>query len=95
MQRGHMVRVNQRRSNVEIIAEMLRIGANGAAKTRLMYNTNMSYSQTNKYLHFLIGQGYLDRMNAGSLSVNYQATEKGLSLLKCINGFTEILGLSD
>jgi predicted transcriptional regulator len=90
-----MMRVNQRRSDVEIIAEMLRIGANGAAKTKIMYNANMSYSQINKYLHFLIGQGYLDRINAGSLSVTYQATGKGLHLMKCIDGFIEILGLDD
>jgi predicted transcriptional regulator len=90
-----MMRVNQRRSDVEIIAEMLRIGANGAAKTKIMYNANMSYSQMKKYLHFLIGQGYLDHINAGSLLVTYQATEKGLNLLKCIDGFIEILGLHD
>lgn len=88
------MRVNQRRSDVEIIAEMLRIGANGAAKTKIMYNANMSYIQMKKYLHFLIGQGYLDRINAGSLSVTYQATDRGLNLLKSIDGFIEILGLN-
>ncbi|MFC1916456.1 winged helix-turn-helix domain-containing protein [Chloroflexota bacterium] len=90
-----MMRVNQRRSDVEIIAEMLRIGANGAGKTKIMYNANMSYFQIEKYLHFLIDQGYLDRKNAGGLSVTYQATGKGLNLMKCIDGFIEILGLDD
>ena len=89
------MRVNQRRSDVEIIGEMLRIGANGAAKTKIMYSANMSYNQMKKYLHFLTGQGYLDRSDAGNPSVRYQATEKGLNLLKCIDGFTEILGLYD
>ena len=54
------MRVNQRRSDVEIIAEMLRIGERGAAKTKIMYNANMSYSQMKKYLRFLTNQGYLD-----------------------------------
>ena len=89
------MRVNQRRSDVEIIAEMLRIGMNGAAKTKIMYNANMSYSQMKKYLRFLIGQGYLDSVRVGNLSVTYQATERGLNLLKCIDGFIEILGLYD
>jgi predicted transcriptional regulator len=34
--------MNQRRSNIEIISEMLRIGAEGAGKTEIMYSANMS-----------------------------------------------------
>lgn len=89
------MRVNQRRSDVEIIAEMLRIGLNGAQKTKIMYDANMSYSQLRKYLHFLISQGYLDGVRADNLSVTYQATKRGLNLLKSIDGFIEILGLND
>ena len=89
------MRVNQRRSDVEIIAEMLRIGENGAVKTKIMYNANMSYSQMKKYLRFLINQGYLDSVRAGNPSVMYQATDRGLNLLKSIDGFIEILGLND
>ena len=89
------MRVNQRRSDVEIIAEMLRIGANGAAKTKIMYNANMSYIQLKKYLGFLMSQGYLDIVRAGNPSVTYQATERGLNLLKCIDTFIEIFGLYD
>ena len=89
------MRVNQRRSDIEIIAEMLRIGENGAGKTKLMYNANMSYVQMKKYLRFLINQGYLDSVRTGNLSVTYQATERGLNLLKSIDGFIEILGLND
>jgi len=89
------MRVNQRRSDVEIIAEMLRIGANGAAKTKIMYNANMSYIQMKKYLGFLTRQGYLGIVSAGNPSVTYQATERGLNLLKCIDAFIEIFGLYD
>lgn len=89
------MRVNQRRSDVEIIAEMLRIGENGAHKTKIMYNANLSYSQIKKYLSFLISQGYLDSMRASNLSVTYQVTDRGLKLLKSIDGFIEILGLND
>ncbi|KPK22651.1 MAG: hypothetical protein AMJ70_05435 [Dehalococcoidia bacterium SG8_51_3] len=89
------MRVNKRRSDVEIIAEMLRIGENGAPKTKMMYNANLSYSQTKKYLHFLTSQGYLNIMGTGNPSVKYHVTERGLSLLKCIDGFIEILGFYD
>ena len=44
------MKVNQRRSNIEIIAEMLKVGENGAGKTRIMYNANLSYKQIQKYL---------------------------------------------
>lgn len=86
------MRVNQRRSDVEIIAEMLRIGEHGAAKTKIMYNANMSYSQMKKYLGFLINQGYLDSVRTCNPYVIYQATDRGLNLLKSIDGFTAILG---
>ena len=90
-----MMRVNQRRSDVEIIADMLRIGENGAAKTKIMYNANMSYIQMKKYLRFLINQGYLDSVRVRNLSLTYHATERGLNLLKSIDGVIEMLGLND
>jgi len=37
--------MNRRRSNVEIIADMLKVGENGAGKTEIMYSANMSYTQ--------------------------------------------------
>ena len=89
------MRVSQRRSDVEIIADMLRIGENGAAKTRIMYNANMSYIQMKKYLHFLINQGYLDSVTDHNPSPTYHATERGLNLLKSIDSVMEILGLDD
>ena len=89
-----MMRVNQRRSDVEIIAEMLRIGANGAAKTKIMYNANMSYSQMKKYLSFLLHQGYVDSVRTGNPTVTYQVTEKGLDLLNIIDNLVEKLGLN-
>ena len=76
---GQPMRVNQRRSDVEIIAEMLRIGANGAAKTKIMYNANMSYLQMKKYLGFLVGQGYIDIVRAGNPSLTYRATDSPMA----------------
>ena len=50
--------MGRRRSNIEIIGEMLRLGENGAGKTELMYGVNMSYTQIQKYLSFLINHGF-------------------------------------
>jgi len=85
------MKINQRRSNIEIIAEMLKVGENGAGKTKIMYNANLSYTQIQKYLGFLMSQGFIDRMEMGNPSVTYQITESGLKLLESINSLMEML----
>ncbi len=90
-----MSNINRRRSNIEIIAEMLKVGENGAGKTKIMYNANLSYTQIQKYLGFLVSQGFIDKMQLGNPSVTYQVTENGLKLLASINNLMEMLGLSD
>ncbi len=89
------MKINQRRSSIEIIADMLKVGENGAGKTEIMYSVNMSYSQIQKYLGFLISQGFIDKVNVGNPSVTYRVTDSGLSLLKSINKVREMLGLGD
>ena len=87
--------VNRRRSDIEIIADMLKIGENGAGKTKIMYSANMSYSQIQKYLGYLMGQGFISKMQMGNPSVTYQVTESGLKLLELITNLKEMLGLED
>ena len=89
------MRVNRRRSDIEIIADMLKVGENGAGKTQIMYGANMSYSQIQKYLGYLISQGYIDRIKIGNPSVTYQVTDSGLKLLRLIDSIKEMLGLDD
>ena len=89
------MKVNQRRSNIEIIADMLKVGENGAGKTQIMYNANMSYKQIQKYLTFLTRQGFIDKMEVGNPSVTYKVTDNGLKLLKSINSIKEMLGLDE
>ena len=89
------MRINWRRSNIEIIAEMLKVGENGAGKTKIMYNANLSYTQIQKYLGYLMGQGFIDKIQVGNPSVTYRVTESGLRLLKNINSVIEMLGLND
>jgi len=89
------VRVNKRRSDVEIIADMLEVGENGAGKTEIMYSANMSYSQIQKYLGFLMSRGFIDKVKIGNPAVTYQVTDLGLKLLKSIDGVTEMLGWLD
>lgn len=89
------MKVNRRRSDIEIIADMLKVGENGAGKTRIMYNANLSYSQIQKYLGFLVSQGFIDKIKVGNPSVTYRVTDSGLKLLKSINSIIEMLGLDE
>lgn len=86
---------NHRRSNIEIIADMLRVGENGAGKTEIMYSANMSYTQIQKYLGFLMSQGLVNRVEVGNPVVTYQVTDKGLKILKSIDNIIDILGLEN
>jgi predicted transcriptional regulator len=85
--------VNRRRSNIEIIADMLKVGENGAGKTEIMYSANMSYAQIQKYLGFLLSHGFVNKVKMGNPSVTYQVTDKGGELLRNITAIVEILDL--
>ncbi len=87
--------VNGRRSNIEIMADMLRVGENGAGKTEIMYSVNMSYSQIQKYLGFLISRGFIDKVTIGNPAVHYRVTELGHQLMRSIDSVTELLGWGD
>jgi len=87
--------MNRRRSNIEIIADMLRVGENGAGKTEIMYSANMSYAQLQKYLGFMLSHGFINKVKVGNPSVTYQVTNKGGELLKNINYIIEVLGFSN
>jgi predicted transcriptional regulator len=88
-------RVNRRRSNIEIIADMLRVGENGAGKTEIMYSANMSYSQIQKYLSFLLSHGLIDKVELGNPVVTYQVTGEGSALLRSIDNILEVLDFRD
>ena len=91
-QGSQRIAVGRRRSNIEIIADMLRVGENGAGKTEIMYSANMSYSQIQKYLRYLVSQGFIGEVKLGNLGMAYQVTDSGLKLLKTIDGLVEMLG---
>ena len=85
------MKIGKRRSNIEIIADMLRVGGNGAGKTEIMYSANMSYAQIQKYLGFLLSHGFINKVEMGNPVVTYQVTDKGGELLKNINCIVEVL----
>ncbi|MCX6011638.1 MAG: hypothetical protein NT134_05230 [Chloroflexi bacterium] len=86
------MKLERRRSSIEVIADMLRLGE--AGKTEIMYSANMSYHQLQKYLAFMLQLGLITKVTVGNPVVTYRVTRKGLRLLRSIEGVLEILELT-
>jgi len=91
---GQRISVGRRRSNIEIIADILRVGESGAGKTEIMYSANMSYSQIQKYLDYLVNQGFIIKVNMDNTMVAYRVTDRGFKLLQAIDNLMGILETS-
>ncbi len=87
------MRLDRRRTSLEIIADMLRLGE--AGKTEIMYSANMSYFQLQKYLNFLLERGLIGKVTLGNPSVTYRVTKKGLKILRSIDAILEALELRE
>ena len=76
---------NKRRSEIQIIEEILGIAQQGARKTEILYKGNMSFLQLNNYLSYLIEKDVISEdlvsKGNGSTSKIYTTTEKGEDLL--------------
>lgn len=80
--------VINRRSEIEIIGQILNISRGGVKKTEILYQSNLSYMQLQSYLPFLLEKNILEEYtveNNGCLSKMYRITEKGSYLLDYID----------
>ena len=84
-----MLKLESRRSGIEVIADMLRLGE--ASKTEIMYSVNLSYHQLQRYVSLLLKLNLLDKATAGNELVRYRVTQKGLRLLRDIDSVLEML----
>ena len=77
--------VNRRRSELDIIVDILNLSKDGTNKTSILYKTNLSYSQLKNYLSFLIDKDILKEISVtqnGKDFIHYKTTSKGLNLLE-------------
>ena len=75
---------------MDIVAQILEITKNKAAKTQIMYGANLSFAQLNKYLPLMM----LDRLIVGTSRANkdiYGITLKGLDFLDRYNELVKML----
>ena len=72
--------MSQRRNNLEIVAEILKIAKKGAKKTRIVYGANMNFKMLDEYLEKLTKAGLIaNSENNGGL---IKTTEKGIEYLQ-------------
>jgi predicted transcriptional regulator len=81
--------MNNRRSNIAVMADILRLGR--AGKTEIMYSANMSYRQLQRYLEFLTQHGFIEIMKVGNPVTTYKVNKRGVRLLKTIENLLEML----
>ena len=84
-----MLGENHKRSNIELMADILRLGE--AGKTEIMFSANMSYLQLQKYLRYLTEGGFLKRVVVPNPGTKYCVTRKGKRLLRSIDVVLDIL----
>jgi len=75
---------NGRRSEIEIVGEILKLSLDGTRKTTILYQNNLSYTQLQKYLSLLLEKKFLEEIvdgNNGSSYKSYKTTAGGLKLL--------------
>ena len=86
---------NKRRSEIQIIKEILDLSKNGAKKTEILYQGNMSFSQLQNYLSYLIEKKIIEEnisyQQNGSRNKVYVTTKKGNDLLENINSLYSYL----
>jgi len=84
---------NKRRSEIQIIGEILDLSKNGAKKTEILYQNNMSFSQLQDYLSYLIEKNIIEEIivtnDKGTVSKTFINTEKGNNLLEDISKIME------
>ena len=80
--------VYNRRSELEIIKEIITLSKDGARTTEIIYQCNLSYTQCKDYISFLLDKEIIEKKpikNGNGSSNLFTTTDKGNELLENIN----------
>ena len=84
---------SRRRSQIQIIGDILDLSRDGAKKTEILYQNNMSFTQLQEYLAFLLEKGFIEEgmMTNGNGGQNkiFVTTERGNALCDDIHRLLE------
>ncbi len=79
--------MHTRRTELEIISDILKLSKKGAKKTEILYQGNFSYTQLSSYLDLLLEHSILEQrtISKGDRRAHlFFTTEKGSHLLETI-----------
>jgi predicted transcriptional regulator len=81
--RSNSNRFVRKRSDIDIMANILSAAKRGAKKTRIMYKCNLSHSQLQVYLQILLEMGFLSSSpkKEGAKQNYFKTTSKGFEFL--------------
>jgi predicted transcriptional regulator len=79
--------LGQYRNKLQIIADILAVVRNGARKTRIMYQANLSYRLLNEYLGYVMETDLI--MLSSEDKVSYIVTPKGFEFLEKYNKYSQ------
>lgn len=82
-----------RRSNVQVIADILAEAMNGASKTRLVYKANLNFKVMERYLRFLNDRNMIQLVKEGDGRDRYLITQRGREFLLHYSQVEEMLNL--
>ena len=78
-------RFKERRGKLEIMADILSVARNGAAKTEIAFRVNLNFNRLKGYIAYLEAKGLLE--NTGP---SYKSTERGKEFLGDYQRITEV-----
>ena len=81
---------SKRRDKLFIVAKILELAKGGTLKTQLMYLANLSFTQLNDYLEFMLKISLLEKVEVNDKAI-YRATDKGLDFLQRYREINELL----
>jgi predicted transcriptional regulator len=86
--------VRSHRSQIDIVADVLRETVGGAKKTQIMYGCNLSFRQLQTYLSLLLDRGLLRKVSEKEKGRDprfFKTTSKGQNLLRAYDRLEELI----
>ena len=78
--------LKERRSRMDIIADILSVAGDETKKTHIVYSANLNFARVGEYLQYLEDKGLIENM-----SRKYKTTEKGEEFLRTYQEMSERL----
>jgi predicted transcriptional regulator len=78
--------MNTRRDRLEIIYEILKQSEGGSKPTQIVYRCNLNFKRFQAHVKYLVERGLLEAVESPEGFKVYRTTEKGLRLLKLLEG---------